>query len=106
MMEAASDEKVQKNYAKVVEWYGGKDAVKEVLKNRPESEVFKAYQKRIDDIQKSLEELRLGDEKSLSCLTAPMSGFYKTMRLQPNLTKNSKICKLRLVDRWSLLFYD
>ena len=32
--------------------------------------------------------------------------FYKTMRSQPNLTKNSKICKLRLVDRWSLLFYD
>ena len=32
--------------------------------------------------------------------------FYKTMRSQLNLTKNSKICKLRLVDRWSLLFYD
>ena len=32
--------------------------------------------------------------------------FYKTMRSQPNLTKNSKICKIRLVDRWSLLFYD
>ena len=32
--------------------------------------------------------------------------FYKTMRSQPNLTKNSKTCKLRLVDRWSLLFYD
>ena len=31
---------------------------------------------------------------------------YKTMRSQPNLTNNSKICKLRLVDRWSLLFYD
>ena len=29
MMEAASDEKVQKNYAKVVEWYGGKEATKE-----------------------------------------------------------------------------
>ena len=29
-----------------------------------------------------------------------------SMRSQPNLTKNSKICKLRLVDRWSLLFYD
>ena len=28
--------------------------------------------------------------------------FYKTMRSQPNLTKNSKTCKLRLVDRWSL----
>ena len=32
MIEGASDEKVQKNYAKVVEWYGSKDAVKESLK--------------------------------------------------------------------------
>ena len=32
--------------------------------------------------------------------------FYKTMRSQPNLTKYSTTCKLRLVDRRSLLFYD
>ena len=47
MMEAASDEKVQKNYAKVVEWYGGKEAVKESVKNQSNPEVFAAYQKRI-----------------------------------------------------------
>lgn len=56
MMEAASDEKVQQNYAKVVEWYGGKEAVKESVKNPPKSEVFTAYQKRIDDIQKRIAE--------------------------------------------------
>lgn len=56
MMEAASDEKVQKNFAKVVEWYGGKEAVKESIKNQPNSEVFAAYQKRIDDIQKRIAE--------------------------------------------------
>ena len=54
MMEAASDEKVQKNFAKVVEWYGGKEAVKESIKNQPNSEVFAAYQKRIEDIQKRI----------------------------------------------------
>ncbi|SEG10752.1 hypothetical protein SAMN02910276_01892 [Butyrivibrio sp. Su6] len=40
------------------------------------------------------------------CTVTVNERFYKTMRSQPNLTKNSKICKLRLVDRWSLLFYD
>ena len=56
MLEAASDEKVQKNYAKVVEWYGGKEAVKETVKNQPNSEVIAAYQKRIDDIHKRIAE--------------------------------------------------
>ena len=56
MMEAASDEKVQRNYAKIVEWYGSKEAVKESLKNPPKSEVFTACQKKIGDIQKSLAE--------------------------------------------------
>ena len=54
MIEGASDEKTQKNYAKVVEWYGGKEAVKELLKEPPKSEVFTAFQKRIGEIQKKL----------------------------------------------------
>ena len=58
MIESASDEKVQKNYAKMVEWYGSKDAVKESLKNPPKSEVFTAYQKRIGNIQKKLAEMK------------------------------------------------
>ena len=64
MMEAASDEKVQKNFAKVVEWYGGKEAVKESIKNQPNSEVFAAYQKRIDDIQKRIAEKKGTDVTS------------------------------------------
>lgn len=64
MMEAASDEKVQKNFAKVVEWYSGKEAVKESIKNQPNSEVFAAYQKRIDDIQKRIAEKKGTDVTS------------------------------------------
>ncbi|MBR5421058.1 MAG: MerR family transcriptional regulator [Lachnospiraceae bacterium] len=56
MIEGASDEKVQKNYAKVVEWYGDKDAVKESVKNPRGSEVFTAYRKRMESIQKKLAE--------------------------------------------------
>lgn len=54
LMESASDEKTQQNYAKMVEWYGSKDAVKETMKSAPKSEVFSSYQKRMDDIQKRI----------------------------------------------------
>jgi DNA-binding transcriptional MerR regulator len=64
MIKAASDEKVQKNFAKVVEWYGDKDAAKESIKNQPNSEVFAAYQKRIDDIQKRIAEKKGTDVTS------------------------------------------
>ncbi len=64
MIESASDEKAQRNYAKVVEWYGSKDAVKESLKNPPKSEVFTAYQKRIGDIQKRLADMKGADVNS------------------------------------------
>ena len=64
MLEGASDEKTQKNYAKLVEWYGSKEAVKESLKNPPSSEVFTAYQKRIGDIQKKLADLKGTDVNS------------------------------------------
>ena len=64
MIEGASDEKVQKNYAKVVEWYGTKEAVKESLKNPPKSEVFTAYQKRMGNIQQRLADMKDTDVNS------------------------------------------
>ena len=64
MIEGASDEKTQRNYAKVVEWYGSKEAVKESLKQPPKSEVFTAYQKRIGDIQKRLVAMKGTDVNS------------------------------------------
>lgn len=55
MIASASDEKVQKNWAKVVEWYGGKDAFKEESKKEPlDSEIYAAYQNRVDEIYKKL----------------------------------------------------
>lgn len=64
MVESASDESVQKNYAKVVEWYGSKEAVREALKEPPKSEVFTAYQKRIGEIQKKLAGMKGADVNS------------------------------------------
>ncbi len=55
MIASASDERVQKNWAKVVEWYGGKDAFKEEAKKEPlDSEIYAAYQNRVDEIYKKL----------------------------------------------------
>ena len=64
LIESASDEKVQRNYAKMVEWYGNKEAIADSLKNTPKSEVFTAYQKRIGSIQKKLAEMKGTDVNS------------------------------------------
>lgn len=88
MMEAASDEKVQKNFAKIVEWYGGKDAVKETLKNQPESEVFKAYQKRMDNIQKRIADMKGADVTSFE--VRQLIGEYDFVAKQLYQVKDAK----------------
>ena len=50
----ASTEKAQKNFAKVVEWYGSKENALDAIKISQGSEVMTAYQKRIGNIQKKL----------------------------------------------------
>ena len=53
-MEVVSSEKMQKNYAKVVEWYGGKDQYLSVVKNPVSKEVAKSYDKRLQTILEKL----------------------------------------------------
>jgi len=53
-MEVVSSEKMQRNYAKVVEWYGGKDKFLDVAKNPISKEVAKSYHKRIETILEKL----------------------------------------------------
>ena len=64
MIEGASDEQIQRNYSKVVEWYGDKDSVKEAVKSSLKSEVFTAYQNRMDSIQKKLADKKGTDVNS------------------------------------------
>lgn len=47
----AASEQAQKNYAKLVEWYGDKDAV---LSASGGSEIFSSYQKRMEKIQEKI----------------------------------------------------
>lgn len=49
-MEAVSSEKMQRGYAKVVQWYGGKEECLSVAKNPVSKEVAESYEKRIRHI--------------------------------------------------------
>lgn len=53
-MEVVSSEKMQKGYAKVMEWYGGKDNYLSVAKNPISKEVAESYNKRIEAILQKL----------------------------------------------------
>ena len=63
-VESTSDEKTQANFAKVVEWYGSKDAVKEIVKSTPKSDVFASYQRRIRSIQQQIADMNGTDVNS------------------------------------------
>lgn len=53
-MEDMSSEQTQKNWAKVVEWYGDKDSAMEVATTPQNSEIMQAYAKRYDEVLKKL----------------------------------------------------
>lgn len=63
----AEDEKVQKNFGKIVEWYGSKDKVMESMDNIPSSEVMDALRIRIDGIYKKLAEKRKAGVTDVHC---------------------------------------
>ncbi len=53
-MENAGSVHAQKNFGKVVEWYGGKENAVKAAHNPQESDILQAYQKRIDRIYTDL----------------------------------------------------
>lgn len=55
-LKGAASEQAQKNFAKVVEWYGSKDAAMEAAQNSCVPEVMTAYQKRMGAIQQKVAE--------------------------------------------------
>ena len=60
----ASSEAAQKNFQKVVEWYGSKENALESSKNPGNSELYSAYQKRLTKIMKKLSEKKGQDVNS------------------------------------------
>lgn len=63
-LENASTETVQKNYQKIVGWYGSKDKALEAAKNPGNTEIFTVYQKRLGAIIKKLAEKKEHDVNS------------------------------------------
>lgn len=57
-IEVVSSEDMQKRYAKIVEWYGGKDAYLSTLENPISKEVAESYKKREETIRQKLIEKR------------------------------------------------
>lgn len=53
-IQAVSSEDMQKRYAKVVEWYGGKDAFLDIVKHPISKEVAQSYNKRTECILQKL----------------------------------------------------
>ena len=53
-LENAASEKAQKNYAKVIEWYGSKEKAMEAQKNPTDVGLITAYQKRIAAVMQKL----------------------------------------------------
>ena len=53
-MEVVSSEKMQKNYAKVVEWYGGKENLLSVANHPLSAEVAESYNKRMEAVLQKL----------------------------------------------------
>ncbi|MDE7416677.1 MAG: MerR family transcriptional regulator [Lachnospiraceae bacterium] len=53
-LESAASEEAQKNYAKIVEWYGSKEKAMEAQKNPTDAGLVTAYQKRITAIMQKL----------------------------------------------------
>ena len=63
-IEVVSSEEMQKGYAKVVEWYGGKEKFLSVANSPISKEVAESYNKRIEGILQKLIEKRNCDENS------------------------------------------
>ena len=100
MIEGASDKKVQQNYAKVIEWFGAKNATNDSSENLSESKVFSAYQKRIAEIQKKIAKMKGTDVNSFEVRKLigeydfVVKQLYQIEDAKPFLLDFAKNCKI------------
>lgn len=93
-IEAVSSEKMQKQYAKVVEWYGGKDAFLEVVNHPLSEEVAKSYARREQAIRRKLIAKR--DYGIHSLEIQEIIGEYGFVMKQLTQMKEEKACMLQI----------
>ena len=63
-LNAVSSEEVQKQYAKIVQWYGGKEAYFDTVMNPLSEDVRKSYKRRIDKVLDNLSKKQTQDINS------------------------------------------
>lgn len=63
-LNAVSSEEIQKQYAKIVEWYGGKEAYFDTVMNPLSEDVRKSYKRRIDKVLDNLSKKQTQDINS------------------------------------------
>lgn len=93
-IEAVSSEKMQKQYAKVVEWYGGKDAFLEVVNHPLSEEVAKSYARREQAIRRKL--IAKQDYGIHSLEIREIIGEYGFVMKQLTQMKDEKACMLQI----------
>ena len=63
-VQSASGERAQKNFQKMVEWYGDKESAMAAGTTPTDPQIFKAYQNRLDNVMKKLAAKRGADVSS------------------------------------------
>lgn len=96
-LDAVSSEKVQKQYAKVVEWYGGKEAYKEAVEHPLSEEIRTSYKNRIDHILEKISEKRklVADSFEIRSLVGEY-GFVMKQLLQLKDEKEIMLSQARM----------
>ena len=87
-MEKASTEEVQKNFARVVEWYGSKEKALEASMNPGNADIQLEYQKRVETICQKLAENKGKDvySKEIQELMAEYVSLTKEMFQLPDVS--------------------
>jgi len=95
-LKSAGSEQAQKNFQKVVEWYGGKDSAMKAATSPKDQEVFAAYQKRLENIMERLAEKRGTDVTSFEVKS--LVGEYDFVTKQLYQMKDAGKMVLELAD--------
>lgn len=93
-LNAVSSEEVQKQYAKIVEWYGGKEAYFDTVMNPLSEDVRKSYKRRIDKVLDNLSKKQTQDINSFEiCELIGEYGFVLKQLLQMKDEKNMMLAQ-------------
>ena len=97
-VEVTSSEEMQKRYAKIVEWYGGKDSFLNTVDHPLSKEVAESYKKRENAIRRKLIEKREYDLNSLEI--REIIGEYGFVMKQFTQIKEEKELMLQLAQSY------